>query len=153
MNNKKFVIKISKNGRSALSDSLDDYDFHTDKMVAKVYTRGVQKHQDIISYRFTTEPSVGITNIIKIPHGYAYTPAVMATISDPNISSANDKAFFKVPLISSLDFVTGSVNMYEIYADDTYLYVDINRIGTVWPTLKGKTVHIKYRITDMVGMA
>jgi len=122
-------------------------------MVAKVYTRGLRKHQDIVPYRFTTEPAAGLTNLIKIPHGYAYTPAVMATISDPNLYTGEDKAFFKVPLISSLDFMSGSVSMYEVYTDDTYLYVDINRIGTVWDALKGKTIYIKYRITDMVGMS
>lgn len=152
---KDFVIKLSREGRDARSDDLNDFTFHSEVPTLKTDISVKPKHNGIIPYTFTTEPGAGTHVLYKVKHGYNYTPGIMGFIGDPTYIfefGQTEVSFLRTPFVRSLDFGTGSISRYRIDADGKYLYLVLERTGTAWNTAKGTTIYMKYNILDIKGM-
>lgn len=150
----RFVVRVSKRGRRATSENEEDFTFDSDRRTVKFNAVAEPKHSDVVEYRFSQEPSAGETELLRIEHGYPYTPAamVMVSLEEDQSSSFIGRSFKRVPLPTFLDFGTGSNESINSFVDRRFLYVRLIRNGTNWPNRNGTSLFIKYSILDVQGM-
>lgn len=142
-----FVVKIVRKGRSINSSKLKDFSFHSEEVVPKTRLDTDPVHSRVVPYTFTTEPIEGRNAILEFEHHYEYAPGTIFMFS------FDGETFYMMPFSFGLNYMTGSIERFYGYVDKNKMYVDLKRTGTTWNPLKGKTVYIKYRILDTVGMA
>lgn len=111
----------------------------TDDPVLKVKTRQEPPHFDTVPYEFDEEPAEGITELVRIPHHYGYTPLTIAQFSQ------DAETYYIMPFTYEIDLGTGDLKGFRCRADDTNVYITLRRVG-VGNSLLGVTVYFKYSI-------
>lgn len=140
----KIGIKASLQGYDVKRAEASQLSINTDDPTLKVKTGVQPRHFDTVSYYFGSEPAIGTTNLFTIKHGLGYTPFTIA------IFTLGDGSFRLMPFRYDIDLGTGAIKTVTAYADATYFYIDLVRVGSANPII-GATFTIKYLISTESG--
>lgn len=143
---KKMVFKVAKRGSNINSTNMSDFIFNSEASTAKTYLGSDPPHGTILPFTYGSEPIAGRTNLLTFEHKYGFTPGILSYFS------FDGDVYYKMPFRFGVDFMSGSYQEYDAYADEKNIYIDLRRYGTVWATASGTTVYVKYRVIDIVGM-
>lgn len=140
------LVKIAKRGRSVDSSDVNDFLFHSEEVLLKTRLDADPAHIGVKPYRFDSEPSVGLTQLLSFDHEYPYSPGLLSYFS------FDGKVFYRIPFRYDFDSSSGSYQNFLMYSDQKKVFFSLNREGSVWTPLSGKTVYFKLNVLDVIGM-
>lgn len=141
-----YGIKISLPGKD-VNDPTVDLALSSEYVNPMIQVNTTPPHFDYESFTYTSNPGLGTTNLVSIPHGYDYIPANLSLLSF-------DQENFFIGSRVNTDLATYE-DRYQIYCDNTDLKIDLERVslfGGSGPVLTGTTVYYKYYIFVMDGI-
>ncbi len=116
------IFRVAAEDRGAFDDDPDSLSVSNEYPSLKI-KNNVPPHFDTLEFTFDSEPAVGITNILKIPHGYTFMPMTIGQFS------FDKETFYLMPMGYDVDLMSGSLKQLRCYTDATYFYIDFRREG------------------------